>query len=100
ELYAYYRRTEYMLDNVLRDEAAMPLITKMLGGYRTYLADARETVLRGRRARGGSRERLRAAVGHALAFASWRSLAREQGLDDRAAAELMCRLVVAAAQAG
>src|SRR5207245_473463 len=42
ELYAYYRRTEYMLDNVLRDEAAMPLITKMLGGYRTYLADAHE----------------------------------------------------------
>jgi hypothetical protein len=30
-----------------------------------------------------------------LAFATWRSLAREQGLDDAQAADLMCRLVAA-----
>ena len=39
-----------------------------------------------------------AAIGHALAFTSWQSLAREQGLDDRQAAELMCRFVAAAAE--
>ena len=48
---------------------------------------------RGAASRGRARARERAAIGHALAFATWRSLAREQGLDDAQAAELMVRLV-------
>ena len=40
-------------------------------------------------ARGGARRRVRAATGHALAFSTWQSLAREQGLDDAQAAELV-----------
>jgi hypothetical protein len=39
-----------------------------------------------------------AATGHALAFATWRSLVREQGLSDGQAGELMCLLVDAAAR--
>ena len=35
-------------------------------------------------------------LSHTLAFGTWRSLAREQGLDDAQAVELMCRLVAAA----
>ena len=50
----------------------------------------------GSRARGAARQRVLAATGHALAFTTWRSLTREQGLDDRQAADLMCRLVTAA----
>ena len=34
----------------------------------------------GRRLRGRSARRTRAAIGHALAFPTWISLAREQGL--------------------
>jgi hypothetical protein len=34
-----------------------------------------------------------AAVGHAVAFATWRSLVREQGLDDAQAVEAMAALV-------
>lgn len=97
QLYSHYRRTERMMDNVLRDEATMPIITQMLGSYRAYLAAARETLIRGRGARGGARRRLLAAIGHSLAFPTWRSLAREQGLEDDQGAELMCRLVDAAA---
>ena len=37
ELYAHYRRTERMMSNVLRDEATMPIIRRMLGGYGDYL---------------------------------------------------------------
>jgi hypothetical protein len=44
--------------------------------------------LRGRRAR-----RTRAAIGHALSFATWRSLTREHGLSDEDAVALMCALV-------
>jgi hypothetical protein len=53
--------------------------------------------MRGRRLRGGAARRVRAAVGHALAFPTWQSLARAEGLDDDEAAELMCRLVATAA---
>jgi AcrR family transcriptional regulator len=97
QLYAYYRRTERMIDNLHRDEATMPIVKQLFGGFRAYLAAARETLTDGRRARGRARQRVRAAIGHALAFPSWRSLTSEQGLDDVEAADLMCRLVAAAA---
>jgi AcrR family transcriptional regulator len=97
ELYAYYRSTHGMLANVLRDEALSPLVARMLAGYYEYLAAAHETLMARRAARGGSRRRTRAAIGLALAFATWRSLTLEQGLDDAQAAGLMCRLVAAAA---
>jgi AcrR family transcriptional regulator len=97
ELYAYYRRTRPMLDNLYRDEETMPTVKASFGRFREYLAAAGDTLMAGRRARGGARQRLRAAIGHALAFATWRSLALDEGLDDRDAAVLMCRLVAVAA---
>jgi hypothetical protein len=42
--------------------------------------------------RGRERALLRAAVGHALSFATWSSLVRDQGLDDARAVALMLRL--------
>lgn len=92
ELYAYFRRTEGMMVNLHRDEALMPTVKASFSRFRDYLEGARETLMVGR----GSHKRVHAAIGHAVAFATWRSLAREQELDDRAAAELMCRLVAAA----
>lgn len=98
ELYAHYRRTERMMDNLLRDEETMPTVKRTFGGFRDYIKTAHETLMGGRRARGGARQRVLAATGHALAFATWRSLVREQGLDDSQAADLMCRLVGAASR--
>src|ERR1700738_1567117 len=37
ELYGHYRHTDRMMSNILRDEAAMPIVQRMLGGYRDYL---------------------------------------------------------------
>jgi AcrR family transcriptional regulator len=91
ELYAFYRRTERMMDNLVRDEALVPTVRRTFQNFRGYLAGARDTLMAGRR----GRKRQRAAIGHALAFGTWRSLAREQGLDDAEAADLMCRLVAA-----
>ena len=96
EIYAHYRRTERMMENILRDEERMPIVKEMLGGYRGYLVAACDALAGGRRGRDRSRQRIVAAIGHALAFATWRSLIREQGLDDSQAADLMCRLVAAA----
>jgi AcrR family transcriptional regulator len=96
EQYRYYRSTERMMANLLRDSTTVPIVDELLGRYRCYLDAARDVLMAGRPARGDTRRRARAAIGHALAFATWRSLAREQGLDDAEAAQLMCRLVAAA----
>ncbi len=96
ELYSHYRRTEPMMEKVLRDESRMPVLTQMLGPYRAYLEAARETLMEGRGVSGSGRKRLQAAVGHALAFPTWRSLARDEGLADREVARLMRAFVEAA----
>ena len=96
ELYAHYRRTDRMMSNILRDEATMPIVKQMLGGYRDYLGAARDVLMSGRGVREPARQQVRAAIGHALTFGTWRSLAHEQGLSDSQAAGLMCRLVAAA----
>jgi AcrR family transcriptional regulator len=86
ELYGFYRRTEAMLANLMRDQE-LPNVARNFAGFRGYL-DAACDVLSA-----GFEPAARAAIGHALAFTSWRSLTREQGLGDAQAAELMCTLV-------
>jgi AcrR family transcriptional regulator len=92
-LYAYYRRTARMMENLIRDEPVSELVQQHFAAYHGYIDAAREALLRGRPARGRARTRERAAIGHALAFTTWRSLALGEDLDDDAAVELMVRLV-------
>jgi AcrR family transcriptional regulator len=96
ELYAYYRRTDQMMDNLHRDELTMPLVAERFARYRGYLAAVQDLLTNGCAARGRRRENVRAAVGHALAYTTWRSLTREQGLTDERAVALMCALVAGA----
>jgi len=96
ELYSDYRRTQQMRSNLLRDEATHAITRRLMRDYHGYLNAAREILMQGRRCRGRARARVQAAIGHALAFATWRSLTGEQGLDDDRAAELMCRLAAVA----
>jgi AcrR family transcriptional regulator len=95
ELYAFYRRVEPMYSNLYRD-LHMPTVAHYFGGFRHYLAAVADILLAGRGVRGRARTRVRAAIGHAVEFQTWRSLAREQGLDDDAAIELMRALVASA----
>jgi AcrR family transcriptional regulator len=96
DLYAYYRSVERMMDNLLRDASQVPVVGRMLSAYRGYLDAVADLLMAGRPAHGRAQRRVRAAVGHALAFPTWRTLAVDQGLADREAADLMCRLVEAA----
>ena len=93
ELYAYYRRTEQMLDNLFRDEAAVPLVQERFAAFHGYFAAARDTLMTGRALRGPVRRRTHAALGHAIAFSTWKSLVRDQGLDDKEAAALALSFV-------
>lgn len=96
ELYAFYRGSEAMIVNLLRDRDAVPIVGQLMGAYDAYLDTARETLLAGRGLRGRAKRRAAAALGHAVEFPTWRSLVRVQGMDDAGAAELMTRLVAAA----
>ena len=96
ELYTHYRRHTRMMSNLLRDEAVLPVLAQTLAGYRRYLAVAQETLMAGRLASGSEQRRVRAALGHALAFNTWHSLAVDQGLEDREIITLMLGLVCAA----
>jgi len=93
EFYAYYRRTERMMDNLHRDELTVPLVAERFAGYHGYIAVVRDLMMRGRSLRGRRRDEARAAIGHALAYMTWRSLTREQELTDEQAVVLMCALV-------
>ena len=93
ELYAYYRRTEPMMENLHRDEVTVPLVAERFAGYHGYIAAARDLLMDGRSLRGRQRDEARAAIGHALAFPTWQSLTRDQGLTDAHAVDMMCRLV-------
>jgi AcrR family transcriptional regulator len=90
-MYAYYRQTEAMLANLLRD-VELPVVGPRMAGFMEYLDATSSALSRGR----PRRRAVRAAIGHALAFSTWRSLARDQQLDDEQAVELMCRLIAAA----
>jgi AcrR family transcriptional regulator len=92
ELYVFYRRTERMVENLHRDEVTVPVVAARFAGFHDYIAAARDLLMEGRSLRGRRQDHARAAIGHALAFPTWQSLTRDQGLDDDQAAELMCRL--------
>jgi AcrR family transcriptional regulator len=95
DLYAYYRQTEQMLDKLLRDAPTVPVVDELMGGFHAFLAEATDVLMKGRGLRGKSRDRTRAAVGHALAFRTWQDLTRTQGLIDAEATALMSALVAA-----
>jgi AcrR family transcriptional regulator len=96
ELYGFYRRTERMIANLIRDEATNENVRRHFGAFRGYMDAARDILAKGRRERGQTRVRVRAAIGHALAFETWRSLVREQGLGNAQAAKLMSGFIRAA----
>jgi AcrR family transcriptional regulator len=74
ELYAWYERIEPMLTAVLRDVEAVPIIGELQEGRLAYLVAVEDGLASGWGARGRAARRLRAAIGLALDFSSWRSL--------------------------
>ncbi len=97
ELYAFYSSTEAMYVSLLRDEPLVPAVQRRLRDFYGYLDAIRDVLAAGRSPRGRRGRYVRAAIGHALAFPTWRSLTRDQALSSDDAVELMCRLVEDAA---
>lgn len=97
ELYAYYAHAEPMLTNVTRDAETMPALYEVGDRRRRYLAEIEERLANGFGAQGKQGERVRAALGMALDFRTWKYLTRQRGLDDEDAIKLMMALVEKAA---
>ena len=97
DLYAYYERLEQLFANVERDAPLMPIVAEMSAYRFRYVDDVRELLLEAWPNRGGVRERLRPALGHALAFGTWQSLVRREGCDAGAAVRLMVAFAKTAA---
>jgi AcrR family transcriptional regulator len=91
-LYAWYRETEPMAANVLRDAEVLPALQEVLEpGRQAYLAEVRRVLAK---PFAGSK-RVDAALGVATDFHVWRSLS---ALGEEEAADLMAGLVETAAR--
>lgn len=94
ELFAYWEANEAMIGNVRRDLGAMPPF--VAEGFDRMYGVLTEALLEDRPGRAVRRRVLEAAVGHAVAFETWRSLVREQGLSREEAVDLMAGFVARA----
>lgn len=93
DLYAFYERTEPMYTSLLRDEPLVPAVQRRLRDFHRYHSTTEGVLVAGRGLRGRALHRTRAAIGHALAFTTWRSLTRDQELGNDEAVALMATLV-------
>ena len=91
-VYAYYRQHEPMISTLLRDVPAVPVLAEYLGPYLVLVRDGANALAAGLPG-APNPHLLRAAIGHALAFPTWQSLARDQGLTDHECAGMMTPLV-------
>lgn len=95
DLYRFYRGGEAMLTFVDREWELLP--DKVRHENEDTDAHLRDTLLEPFVARGTQRRRLRAVLGHAVKFATWRSLCVDQALSDREAVDVMCALALTVA---
>jgi hypothetical protein len=88
-----------MYGSLLRDEPVVPIVQRLMRDFHDYLHTIQRVLMSGRGLRGRATRHTRAAIGHALAYPTWRSLIHEQGLADDEAVALVCLLVESAAGA-
>jgi AcrR family transcriptional regulator len=89
EMYRWYESVEPHLALFVRDAPLTAAGTETLAQTTARIAEFRDEL-----ARGWPRRRsVRAAIGHALEFETWRSLVRRQGVSRRQAVDAMLRLV-------
>ena len=98
-LFDFFRGGAPMLASILRDESEMPELAEVMKPLWAYMREVTGGLSAGWGVSSNSQRLVRAAVGHALGFFTWRFLT-DHGLSDTEAVELMVGLVaeVAAGQ--
>ena len=95
---AYYEETEPLLANLLRDAAVHPPTARRVAVHRRGLEDIVDELEPGWTLDAGRAAVVRAALGHALAFETWRSLRRDGGLSAEEVSDLLVGLVEGSAE--
>jgi AcrR family transcriptional regulator len=93
EVYAYYADNEALLTNVLRDTPLDPVLRENNVFLFRHWEAMRDVIADAFGASGERHEALLAAIALALDLQTWRTLVRQQGLDDDRAVELMVGMV-------
>jgi hypothetical protein len=97
ELYAYFRRGERMLANVLRDAEreweAKPHVREIMEPLIEHWERMKETLAAGWEVGEVHPQPLLGAIGLALDFETWHTMVRKQGLTDEQAIDLMAGMV-------
>ena len=89
EMYAWYETVESDLALFIRDASLVPAGAEELGETAAQIAELASSI-----AKGWPRRKLvRAAIGHALEFETWRSLVRRQGLSRGQAVAAMMQFI-------
>ncbi|MGI8428996.1 MAG: TetR/AcrR family transcriptional regulator [Solirubrobacteraceae bacterium] len=96
ELYDWFAWGEPMLTNVHRDAPLVPASAKAGARFAAHFEALHYALMHGRKLRGRRHTRVAGAIGHTLAFPTWRSLTLEYGLTGSEAIDLMIALVHAA----
>jgi AcrR family transcriptional regulator len=89
ETYAWYESAEADLALFVRDVSLVPANADAVGAIRAEIARIADIASHG----WPRRKSVRAAIGHAFEFETWRSLVRRQGLSQAQAVDAMARLV-------
>lgn len=89
EMYEWYESVEADLALFLRDATVVPASADVLGEMTADIATLADAVSQG----WPRRKSVRAAIGHALEFETWRSLVPRHGLSRTQAVDAMSRLV-------
>ena len=99
-LYAYYADMEALLASAAANRAAHPALREAFAPFEATLEEMGDVLSQGWDVESGPGTLMAGAIGHALAFGTWQSLSREQGLTRQQAIALMVSLVsTTAAQA-
>ena len=93
EVYAFYGGNEAILTNVLRDTPLDPVLQENNVVLFRHWEAMRDAIADAFEASGERRDALLAAIALALDLQTWRTLVRQQGLDDDRAIELMVGMV-------
>ena len=92
DVYAWFEDVESDLDVLLRDAPVVPEHAEAMAETAALTSELADDLARG----WPRRKTVRAAIGHALEFETWRSLVRRQGLSRKQAVDAMLQLATGA----
>ena len=93
-IYAFHRRTEPMFTRAANDLEDIPVLREVMAPFFVYWDRVHEVLCTPWKVSGSQRKRVRAFIGHAINFQTWRSLVREQKLKHAEAVDLVVKVVL------